>query len=762
MDEFLSTAELAAKDFTADRYNSVKIISQPSASSVSGLPISSFTAHNPYLLSPQEREEIEALQRINRGKLTVPRRPRWEKGITAQELDRMEKDNFLEWRRQLAQLQDNQDLLMTPFERNIEVWRQLWRVIERSDLVVQIVDARNPLFFRSEDLETYVKEYDNGIKHNLLLINKADLLSPTQRQAWANYFHKNGIRYAFFSAFTALQEQEADIAKQQQEEEERKRQLEEEEDDSSDEEDEEESEEEEDDDDNQSETKKEQEKTQTTEKESNEQTPVREILKNNPIHILSVNQLEELFLTEVPPKQREEEEEEEEEDTSSRKNGNHKKPKKFNKTALNIGLVGYPNVGKSSTINALIGAKKVSVSATPGKTKHFQTIQLSKDVTLCDCPGLVFPNFSNTNAELVCNGVLPIDQLREFTGPTDLVTQRIPKFFLEAIYGITIYIKPIPDGGSGIPTAQELLYAYARARGFMRAGKGTPDESRAARYILKDYVTAKLLYCHPPPDWKPSTPDELLTNEKLRQLPAFASMSPEEIAGRAFNSQLYSLKSLPEARRTQILLAIAKKRYGEKATLQTLLQETQKEKAYHEEGTTVVNNKKPEKEYDSEDDLSDEEDFEDDDEDYDEEDLDEEELNKKKPAANYQKITLSDIIDGINLAEELESLSFSQHISFSQMKNSKNKSQLSAMPTANSQGVVSVSANFDNDFFQTSALLGHRNLPFHQQQMSKKGGKKGAKIAELKGNTSSKSKKAAKKKRRAGAGSGTNLYSDLY
>jgi large subunit GTPase 1 len=35
-------------------------------------------------------------------------------------------------------------------------------------------------------------------------------------------------------------------------------------------------------------------------------------------------------------------------------------------------MVGYPNVGKSSTINALVGEKKVAVTATPGKTKHFQ------------------------------------------------------------------------------------------------------------------------------------------------------------------------------------------------------------------------------------------------------------------------------------------------------------------------------------------------------------------------------------------------------
>lgn len=68
-----------------------------------------------------------------------------------------------------------------------------------------------------------------------------------------------------------------------------------------------------------------------------------------------------------------------------------------------IGLVGYPNVGKSSTINSLIGEKKVSVSATPGKTKHFQTIHLSENIVLCDCPGLVFPQFATTRADLVIN-----------------------------------------------------------------------------------------------------------------------------------------------------------------------------------------------------------------------------------------------------------------------------------------------------------------------------------------------------------------------
>lgn len=200
---------------------------------------------------------------------------------------------------------------------------------------------------------------------------------------------------------------------------------------------------------------------------------------------------------------------------------------------LVVGLVGYPNVGKSSTINALIGEKKVSVSATPGKTKHFQTIRLSQDVLLCDCPGLVFPQFASTKAELVCNGVLPIDQLREFTGPVELVTRRIPQQVLEGTYGLRINVLPENEGGTGYPTAAEFLTTFssaslaflltfshalhastpfqslthgplpllllAVARGFFTGGAGNQDHSRSSRHVLKDYVTGRLLFCHPPP-----------------------------------------------------------------------------------------------------------------------------------------------------------------------------------------------------------------------------------------------------------------------
>jgi large subunit GTPase 1 len=464
LDEFLTTAELAGTDFTAEKINNVKIIHTDQK--------------NPYLLSAGEERATVRKHNANRNRLTVPRRPKWDETTTPQELDVKERESLLEWRRGLAELQESSDLLMTPFERNLEVWRQLWRVIERSDLIVQIVDARNPLLFRCEDLEKYVKEVDTK-KTNLLLVNKADMMTLEQRQTWADYFVEAGVKYKFFSAELAKELNESRNQEGEEEEEDSEEDFEETED-------------------QQPEYPGEPVKLKVIQEKEEPDEPEEERTR-----ILTTDELEALFLEHAPTI-------EASPDQPARK--------------TTIGLVGYPNVGKSSTINALIGAKKVSVSSTPGKTKHFQTIHLSEQVILCDCPGLVFPNFATTKAELVCNGVLPIDQLREFTGPAALVARRIPQTFLEVIYGMKIHIRPLEEGGTGIPTSEEVLRAYATARGFQTQGLGQPDESRAARYVLKDYVKGKLLYCHPPP-------------------------SDPTIDPKIFNRELYDEAHLPERRR---------------------------------------------------------------------------------------------------------------------------------------------------------------------------------------------------------------------
>lgn len=93
------------------------------------------------------------------------------------------------------------------------------------------------------------------------------------------------------------------------------------------------------------------------------------------------------------------------------------KRKRNHDERLYVGTVGYPNVGKSSLINVLCGTKRVGVAAMPGKTKHFQTLMLEGDdrsLCLVDCPGLVFPSFANSKAEMYCCGVLPIQTITEY------------------------------------------------------------------------------------------------------------------------------------------------------------------------------------------------------------------------------------------------------------------------------------------------------------------------------------------------------------
>lgn len=338
--DFLRTAELAGTEFQAEKLN----ISFVNPKSSAGL------------LTGAQKDEMKQKHVDKKDLLKIPRRPKWQSTTTAEQLQQAENESFLEWRRGLAMLQEKDGLLLTPYEKNLEFWRQLWRVVERSDVVIQIVDARNPLLFRNEDLEKYVKEVSED-KMNMVLINKADFLTLDQRIAWARYFDAQNLKVAFFSALDAEEKQKDDTELSE---------------------------------------KLKDEATQLSRSLDETEQKLAELEKrmglvefenrNNPL-VLTRQELIDLFKT------------------------IHKGPK-CSADHVTIGLVGYPNVGKSSTINALMTEKKVSVSATPGKTKHFQTLYLDTDLLLCDCPGLVMPSFVLTKADMVLNGILPIDQVR--------------------------------------------------------------------------------------------------------------------------------------------------------------------------------------------------------------------------------------------------------------------------------------------------------------------------------------------------------------
>ncbi len=71
--------------------------------------------------------------------------------------------------------------------------------------MVQIVDARNPLLFYCQDLENYVQELDKN-KLNLLLVNKSDFLTERQRLMWLKHFEARNTRVVFWSAALAAAE----------------------------------------------------------------------------------------------------------------------------------------------------------------------------------------------------------------------------------------------------------------------------------------------------------------------------------------------------------------------------------------------------------------------------------------------------------------------------------------------------------------------------------------------------------------------------
>lgn len=156
---------------------------------------------------------------------------------------------------------------------------------------------------------------------------------------------------------------------------------------------------------------------------------------------------------------------------------------KYKDGMLTVGCVGFPNVGKSSLLNALMGKKVVSVSRTPGHTKHFQTIFLTKNVRLCDCPGLVFPS-STPRMVQVLLGSYPIAQLREPYGSVKYLAERIdlPKL---------LNVKH-PEGEGNEWSATDVCDAWALKRGFLTAKAARPDTYRAANSILRMALDGKL------------------------------------------------------------------------------------------------------------------------------------------------------------------------------------------------------------------------------------------------------------------------------
>lgn len=151
----------------------------------------------------------------------------------------------------------------------------------------------------------------------------------------------------------------------------------------------------------------------------------------------------------------------------------------IDKKQISVGFIGYPNVGKSSIINALRSKKVCNVAPIAGETKVWQYITLMRRIFLIDCPGVVYPS-AETDAEKVLKGVVRVELVTNPEDYIDTVLQRMRKEYVEKTYRISKWNDHV-----------DFLEQLARRSGKLLKG-GDPDIQSVAKMVLNDWQRGKL------------------------------------------------------------------------------------------------------------------------------------------------------------------------------------------------------------------------------------------------------------------------------
>ncbi|KAM0792755.1 hypothetical protein ACM66B_002529 [Microbotryomycetes sp. NB124-2] len=283
--------------------------------------------------------------------------------------------------------------------------KSLRKVLEASDVVLEVLDARDPVGTRCKAVERELKTLDGGRKKLVLVLNKIDLVPAPVVQDWLAYLRTQAPTIPFKSS---TQQQRKNLSSSS---------------------------------------------TSTPNSAAGSSTkPLMELIKGFRLSSSGPS-----TSTSAPVKQ-----------------------------SLTIGLIGHPNVGKSSVINTLKRSRACSVAPTPGWTKEVQEIVLEKGVRVLDCPGVVVETRGETEGAL--RGTVKVEDIADPKTPVELILQRCKKEHLQMLYNIPSFEN----------TVTAFLLEVARSKGRLRKG-GVPDLNGTAKSVVRDWVAGRIPYYTSPP-----------------------------------------------------------------------------------------------------------------------------------------------------------------------------------------------------------------------------------------------------------------------
>ena len=535
----------------------------------------------------------------------MPARPKWDYELNSGRLHSRERKAFVRWIASVKRrLIDSGKGYAPAFEQNIEVWRQLWRVLERADVAVLVVDARHPLLHTPPALYAHVTR---RLKKPLVLVlNKVDAIPRAAAEAWAEHLlaalpgvdavvgftSKDGgggaggqratkntigvpdqVAKAGDSDYASARERQArnmrdgalmlasddelnqsDVSPSGSE--------------YDSEEDEEESNVNEETENpiqtrafrvghvallqvcrelakkgDRNVTARSQEKEEeaaAAAEDAAEELEAKAALNDKGVGVISQGENNSQWNDD------DDDDEATDDTTAAALQQEAEEAMRAKDGRVMIGLVGHPNVGKSSMVNYILGRKAVSVKATPGHTKTLQTLILDDDTCLCDSPGLVFPRIDVGLAEQIVGGLVPLPVVREpysavrwlaelrdatserwrglVNASADTASQNSSSSRDRALAdalatSLTTSLK-VPNQTEFDPEVLELLRgdedlldqkipwspmslcrAYGKMRGFTRGGN--PDTFTSGITILSLVLEGRLPYAVPPPEGEP-------------------------------------------------------------------------------------------------------------------------------------------------------------------------------------------------------------------------------------------------------------------